>query len=186
MHAECEYSFAENQVSLFCGNVHSSALSDVSCFNQSIHFYPLKCQLICPWLLKYSHGSFTKNTFSSCAAKAKESQGVEWRTRVGVVINTGQGRVRVGKWLHARAGNTGEQNTRDKRNTTLASRCLSCQSDKGIDAPPTFLSANNPPLGSLSVRLVQINIRVTVGRTQRHTASPEIWKSDFKVVLHKN
>ena len=68
---------------------------------------------------------FYKNTFSSCAAKAKESEGVEWRTRVGVVINTGQGRVRVGKWLHARGGNTGERNTRDARNTTLASRCLS-------------------------------------------------------------
>ena len=46
-----------------------------------------------------------------------------------------------------------------------------------------MLSANNPPLGSLSTRLIQINIRVTVRRVQRHTASPTIWQSDFKVVL---
>ena len=155
-------------------------------FQSKYTFLPPEVSTHLPMAAEVLSWLFYKYTFSSCAAKAKESQGVEWRTRVGVVINTGQGRVRVGKWLHARAGNTGEQNTRDKRNTTLASRCLSCQSDKGIDAPPTFLSANNPPLGSLSVRLVQINIRVTVGRTQRHTASPEIWKSDFKVVLHKN
>ena len=138
---------------------------------------------------------FYKYTSSSCAkAKAKEFEGIEWPTQLGVVINTGQGRVRVGKCLHARAGSTAEWNTRDKLQcgiphlplVGIPHLPLVSKWQRHQRTPPTLLSANYPPLGSLSIRLIQINIRVTVSRIQRHTASPMIWQSNFKVVLPKN
>ena len=47
---------------------------------------------------------FYKYTFSSCEAERIRRRRVA--DSLGVVINTGQGRGRVGKCLHARAGNT--------------------------------------------------------------------------------
>ena len=57
---------------------------------------------------------FYKYTFSSCEAERIRRRRVA--DSLGVVINTGQGRGRVGKCLHARAGNTtAERSTRDKQ-----------------------------------------------------------------------
>lgn len=138
---------------------------------------------MCQWLQKDSHVSFTKHL--------EFLQGKSKRIRRRRVVDSPA-------WLLTRGkvgcGSAGPANACMREhaipgtpawNTIRLPRycCSRVKMTKASVGPPTLLSANNPPLGSLSVRLVQINIRVTVSRIQRHTASPTFWQSDFKVAF---
>ena len=59
-----------------------------------------------------------------------------------------------------------EWNSQDKYAEWKPYLRLSCQSDKGLSSPAHLAFRQ---LGSLSIRLIQINIRVTVRHIQRHS-----------------
>ena len=70
----------------------------IDSFNQSKHVFHLEeeeqCHtrysvlLMCQWLLKYSHGSFTNTR--SVLARPKEFEGAEWPTRSAWLLTRGK------------------------------------------------------------------------------------------------
>ena len=100
----------------------------------------------------------------------------------GVVINAGQGRVWVGRPANACKSTQYTRVEYSEHHSAILR--LSCQSDKGnAQATPALLSAKNPPSPALSLlRLIPINIRVTVMSEQRQTdspMSPMIWQWEY-------